>query len=359
MRPAFLFLFDGATGFFVRDDEWNHQFTWYAGVRRAISNLANRNNTMPPDGTFAIGIDVGGSRTRAALVGHDGRVWKRRAAPTQSWLGEGASHVELSPLLQSIDELRRTVAAKPDADVPIGLALPGVLDRAGRIVARSVNLAALEGLPLGDTIQQHTRSRVTVMTDIDAATWGEYLAMDIRPDRFVHLRIGTGIGCGAVVDGCIVRLARSVAGHVDALIVDKDADATVCGCGRRGCLEVYASGRALSRVSDSCGLGEGLDGWQRAIENRESAAMQAMEGPAKWLAAAIDNLVSQFESPVVCIGGGVAAHLPALIDAATRPRESAGGAEVARRPVAVQASLGDDAGVIGAALLALRENPPS
>lgn len=314
---------------------------------------------MPPDGTFAIGIDIGGSRTRAALVGDDGRVWKRRAASTQSWLGEGASHVDLSPLLRSIDELRRAVAAKADANVPIGLALPGVLDRAGRIVARSVSLAALEGLPLGDTIQQETRSCVTVMTDIDAATWGEYFAMETRPDRFVHLRIGTGIGCGAVVDGRIVRLARSAPGHVDALIVDKDADATVCTCGRRGCLEAHSSGRALSRLSVSCGFGEGLDEWQQAVETGESPAMHAIEEPAKWLAAAIDNLVVQFESPVVCIGGGVAAHLPALIDAATRPREPNGGAEVSGVPVVVQASLGDDAGVIGAALLALRRNPPS
>jgi glucokinase len=295
---------------------------------------------------FAIGIDVGATWTRAAAVDGSGRIV--------------ASHRDDTPrdadgfarrLVEAFDHVCRGANISTDAVTSIGLALPGIVDRDRGCLVRSVNLPFLEGVAIVDHLARAIGRRPALMTDAQAATWGEYSACSPRPERFAHLRLGTGIACGVVCGG---RLAPSGPGrttHWDVLIVDDGPEATPCPCGLRGCLETVASGRALEQHALQMGLKDGLDGLRHAWYRRDPRAVSLIDEVADALVIAITNLARKFQPQIVTIGGGAATALPCVVEEAIArsPSTTFQGGTV---PRVEAAKRGDEAGVIGAALLA-------
>ena len=307
------------------------------------TSLPGRGRDMSPEpATAAIGIDLGGTYTRAALVDGDGTIQKQRREPTLP-----------SPSAEALFEHLARIRAgltPSDAAIPIGVAIPGTLDRSRTGVVRSVRFPVLEGRPVANELARRLGEYVLLLTDAEAATWGEFLSRNERAPRFVHLRLGTGIACGLVLDGALQRLDAQRTTHLEALVVDRTPLATPCRCGLRGCLETIASGAALETQARHIGLTDGVDGLREGWRQRRPEAVQVIERAASALSVALRNLIETFTPDRICIGGGVADHLPELVDEA-RSRFEAG--ESTRQTAIEPARLGDNAGVTGAARLAL------
>ena len=369
-----------------------------------------------PPGTAAIGIDVGGSNVRAALVDYRGRILARlRAATPVDRNGDallGWMTDSVHELLDTFDDKRRVAPAnwpvpigagpppiragvsacrvpravrRPEPDTggsghagtlataaaggnfvggctptPIGLALPGPLDAVHGTVIRSVNLPFLEARSIAFELAQGTELPVRVVTDADAATWAEYLACEPGPERFAHLRLGSGVALGEVRGGRLLRRPRRDGRHLEALVVTAAPDAPSCVCGRRGCLEAYVGWSVLECARGRPPVEEPLQP-DRFCTDR-GPAIDAVSRGAWALARCVEKLRRRLpRGAVFVLGGGTLGAFPALIrdiqvDRSPHPCGTHPGAGVHR------ARLGDDAGVIGAALLALASNddwPPA
>ena len=320
----------------------------------------------------AIGIDVGGTWTRVAAVDSTGRVLAKERRPTPV---DGPATALLQLLGEMFSGLLEDTSLDRGQIQAAGLALPGLLDPKREVLVRSLRLPFLEDRPVRRDLSEKLRCPLTLMTDAEAATWAEYAARVPRPRRFVHLRLGTGIACGVVGNGQLQRLDEGRTSHLPVLVIDPGPDARVCSCGRSGCLETVASGPALAERAERAGYPDGLGQLQLAWQHGETPARELITQSAAALTASFANLTSTFRPDVICLGGGVVTVLPALFEEAVRryalPVAARKGAHIFRygdgnssgrtRPddhidalTIEPAGLGDDAGVIGAALLARR-----
>ena len=292
-----------------------------------------------------IGIDVGGTSTRAAAIDSVGRILSSRRAPTPRGVDDFCGWI-----VDVVQHIQRGIAEGTVGGV--GLALPGVVDAERGVVKRCVNLPFLEGQLLRDELSKNTGLAVRLMTDADATTWGEYTACTPRPRSFVHLRLGTGVACGIVVDNRLQPTDPERTTHWKVLVVDDRPEAVACPCGLRGCLETIASGPSLEARAARAAIPGGLAGLQQAWERNDSAASEIVSNAARGLVAAISNLKSRNSNEfVVCLGGGVITALPCLLEQ-TAERLRSFDDDFPKRVVIHPSRLGDDAGVIGAANLA-------
>jgi predicted NBD/HSP70 family sugar kinase len=301
----------------------------------------------------AIGIDVGGTQTRVALVDQAARVHARRSRPTKEI---SALHPLVDWLADSAAELGREAESAAGTARGVGIALPGTLDRDRRTVVRSLNLPFLEGRSFVDTLATRLDRPPVLLTDAEAASWGEYMVYEPKPGRFVHLRLGTGIACGVVTDGVLHRLDAGRRRHLDLLVVDTGPQVRPCRCGRRGCLETIASGPALEQVALALFGVAGLSKLEEAWRQGDSAVTQWLEQVADAVAAAVGNLTKRFGTGVVCLGGGVFEQLPSLRALTAARLAGSNDVGLADRPVLEPDRLGDDAGVVGAGLWAIRHS---
>jgi predicted NBD/HSP70 family sugar kinase len=256
-------------------------------------------------------------------------------------------------IADGVRELISESVSQGNNAVCMGVALPGVVDRAKGELVRSVNLPTLEGRRIIDELEEQVGLRAVLMTDADAATWGEYVASPMPGDSFAHLRLGTGIACGVVLHGRLMPTDPARRTHWNMLVVDHSADAAACSCGLRGCLEMIASGRALEGKARAIGLTDGIGGLQTAFAAGRIEALEIVRRSARAVDTAVANLDREFKVGTVAIGGGVIERLPCLLAEITEDFASQRDARFGSTFVAVGPTrLGDDAGVIGAALLA-------
>lgn len=296
-----------------------------------------------------IGVDVGGTHTRVGAVDGAGRLLRttRRSTPPS---------VHGESLVALIARAFRTITESLGESIDgVGLALPGLVDaKTGRLI-RSVNLTDVEGYPIVDALADEIGSPVHLLTDIQAATWAEYGALDPRPGRFVHLRLGTGAGVCAILNGQLEAQDATRSTHHPSLVVDPAPTAAKCPCGLRGCLEGYAAAPALiAGMSEHAGCRD-LRELQMHYNGGESLAIAIIDLAGDALAVALENVIRAYDADVVSVGGGVIMALPSLL---ARAIEVYGVRQDPNRilddsPIRA-AQLGDGAGVIGAASLAAR-----
>jgi len=186
------------------------------------------------------------------------------------------------------------------------------------------------------------------MTDAEAATWGEYVDFGSPATSFAHLRLGTGVACGVVVDGRLIPTDPQRRTHWPVLVVDERADAPLCPCGLRGCLEGFAGGDSIMRQARDMGFRD-LSEFEHGVHSNYEAAVRIMDQAAIGVCRAIGNLAVKFAVTNVVLGGGILAALPSLF---LRVQQAL--AKSASPGVCIRMSrLGDDAGIIGAARFAL------
>lgn len=303
------------------------------------------------DDAVAIGVDVGGTKLVAATVDADGRVLERVRRRTPARDPDAL-----------VDELHGLIADLGDA-LPVGVGIAGLVTPAG-VVRYGPNISVRD-LDLAGALRERTSRAVIVVNDASAATFGEQRVGAARGHGdVVLLTLGTGVGGGVVVGGRLLTGAHGFGGELGHVIVEEGG--RPCRCGNQGCVEAYAAGRAIGhrarqRLAEEPGhsrLGEidELTGRDVTLAARDGdvLAREVIEEAGRWLGAALATLVNALDPEVVLLGGGAAAQTATWMVPAAR------GAMVERiigrawrtPPPLELAALGDDAGMVGAGLLA-------
>jgi glucokinase len=308
-------------------------------------------------GRAAIGLDVGGTKVAGLLVDEDGEVLARGSSGTPATDAQAI----MATIVQVAGELRGS--GQP---VAIGIGAAGMVDFAAGTMRWAPNLAWSE-LPIRDLVSEQIDLPCIVENDANAAAWGEYRFGAASGYRHVLMvTVGTGIGGGIVADGALYRGAHGFAGEIGHVIVEPGGPE--CGCGNRGCWEQVASGHALDRLgrlavetrpeSLIARLAAGPEVTGRdvaeAAKQGDSLATSIFAQVGQRLGEGIAGLVNILDPEAVLVGGGVAE----VGDVLMAPARSAYMASVEapdHRPEVplLQAALGNDAGAIGAAALAL------
>ena len=311
--------------------------------------------------SVTIGVDIGGTKIAAGVVSATGEILARARRDTPAHDPDQIAH-DVAAVVTELQAGRSDVRA-------VGVACAGFVDRTGSTVLFAPNLA-WRNEPLKMRLEALVDQPVTIENDANAAAWGEFrFGAATDADDMVLVTVGTGIGGGVVVDSRLVRGAYGVGGELGHMRVIPDG--IRCGCGNRGCWEVYASGNALVReardlmasgalqaaaISAACGGDPAaLRGHHvtTAAQDGDPAAVELLADLGRWVGEGVASVAAILDPELIVIGGGVIAAGDLLLE----PARAAYGRQLTgrgHRPVAamVAATLGNDAGLIGVAALA-------
>jgi glucokinase len=283
-----------------------------------------------------IGIDIGGTNSRVGTVSPEGRVLVRAAAPTDAARGSAAT---ITTLLDMIHQVLSDSHARLSGPSAIGIAISGPIDVNTGIVSNPYTLGGWPPTDIVSPFRAAFQGAVVIAeNDANAAAVGEWrVGVGRGANRFVMVTLGTGIGVGFLVDGQIQRGSNGSHGEAGHLVLDPSGPS--CYCGAKGCWESLASGTALSnRLKDPSHM-------DRADYSR------AIEQIAHWTGLALVNLCAVFSPDAIAIGGGAGAQFDLMKDSISEVMHQH--RRLIRTDVPVLAAqAGDDAGLIGAALLA-------
>jgi glucokinase len=319
--------------------------------------------TAGPGPELTIGVDIGGTKVLGGVVDVHGDVLAQARRDTAA--RDAPKTLEL--IVEVVQELSRD---HPVSAVGVGAA--GWIDKARSRVLFAPNLA-WRNEPLRDLVAERVGLPVIVENDANVAAWAEfrYGAARDADESMALFTVGTGIGGGLVLGGQIIRGANGIAaemGHVRVV-----PGGLPCGCGRLGCLEQYASGKALVRYAREWaeadpasarillemagGSTEALTGplVTRAAQAGDVASCAAFAEVGRWLGSGLADIVQVVDPEVLVVGGGVI-DAGDLLMGPTRDAFVEQLAARGRLPVApvVPAEMGNTAGVVGAADLARR-----
>ncbi len=294
----------------------------------------------------AIGLDLGGTDLKAGLVSSRGELTHFLRRPARA---RESADAPLEVIAQAVTDLRRA-AAGPVAG--IGLGCPGVIDaESGALVGRTPHLPHWDSLPLRALLLERLGASLVVENDANLAALAEHRVGAARGARVsLTVTVGTGIGCGVIVDGRVLRGAHGGAGELGHLPLDGRYP---CGCGVPGCVEPECSGGGLVARATEAGLvvpdAAAVFAASAAGDPRASRLIERMTDR---LGALIAAAVQLLDPEVVVIGGGVSnageTLLVPLRAAVMRYALESHGRGVR----IVRAALGERAGVVGAGLAA-------
>jgi glucokinase len=307
---------------------------------------------------FAIGVDLGGTTVRAALVDDRGNILAQNEDETDA---TGGPERVLSQILGLS---RQLTASRPGlAPAGVGVSTPGPVDTISGIASDIPTLSGFAGFPLRAELERQFGLSVSLENDGIAAAIGEWqFGAGKGHDSLVYVTVSTGIGGGIIADGRVVRGRMGMAGHVGHMTITPDGEP--CPCGNRGCFEAYASGTAFTRRARQRASGRtdtllGRDGSpinSRAIfeagRKGDTFANQVIDEEADTLGRGITNLLHVLSPEIVVMGGGLSNEFDRLhagiADHITRRAMPA-----FREVPVVRAALGQNSGLVGAAALAL------
>jgi glucokinase len=308
-----------------------------------------------------VGLDLGGTKLLTGVVdGEQNVLYESRERTT------GASEeAVLDTIVEEIEEAR---TARPDV-VAAGLGIPCTIDRERGVAINAVNLQITD-VPIRDIVAERTGMPVFVDNDANVAALAEHRfgAAKGTTDA-VMLTIGTGIGGGVIIDGELYRGSIGAASEPGHMVIDLNGPPCQGTCPNHGCLEALASGTALAREGTAAagshpksalglalareGSVDGVTVTKAAIEGDE-AARDVLELVGMRLGVGLSSLANIFNPDVIVIGGGVIAAGDLLLEPARRQLRERALPPMNETPV-LEAQLGADAGMIGAAAMALEE----
>jgi glucokinase len=315
---------------------------------------------------YYIGVDLGGTNLRAAVINTEsGEILCQRKCPTLAREGQEAV---IARMLRLIEQLPAEGGLAASDIRGVGIGVPGTLDIDNGLILFLTNLPGQwREVPLQQIMQERSGFPVALINDVRAMTLSEWIFGAGRGvENLACFAIGTGIGGGVVVNGKFHLGNGGAAGEFGHQIVEIDGPA--CGCGGRGCLELYASGPAIAAM----GVKEVLHGHTtrigelvdydlnritsdvivRAARDGDALAAEILGRAGVYLGIAVSNVLSVLSPQRVIFGGGVAQAGELLLSFVRRTVRE----RVHVIPVDTieftTAALGDDAGLIGAALWA-------
>ena len=316
---------------------------------------------------YYIGIDLGGTNIAAGLVNENKEIVESGSVKT-------LSKRPLEEIVDDMAEVAKSVAKKAQVSMDeiewVGVGAPGTVISETGVIDYSNNLDWYN-VPLKDMLEERLGKKVFIANDANAAAYGEYLAGAAKDaDSSVMVTLGTGVGGGVVINNKIYtgfNDAGAELGHSVIILDGRD-----CTCGRKGCLEAYASATGLiattkeymeknknsimwdlvhgdiSKVSGRTAF----DGMRKG----DNTAAEVVNTFVKQLACGITNIINTFQPDILCIGGGISHEkeylinpLKEIVKKEVYSRNSKKNTEI------TVAALGNDAGIIGAACLGLSE----
>jgi len=311
---------------------------------------------------YAIGVDIGGTKIAAGVVDEDGTILAKTRRATAT--------TDSSSVDRVIIEACRELAEQFEIGA-IGLVAPGFVSSDQRTVMFTPNLPWRDH-PLRDNVAKALDLDVPIVVENDAngAAWAEFrFGTGQGVDDMVLLTIGTGLGCGAVVDGKLLRGAWGVATEAGHLRVVPNGHQ--CGCGLRGCWEQYASGNALvrnaraaidTRPAEAGAILDRCDGdpaqlkgpaITEAAQAGDPLAIELLAELGTWIGEGSAAVGTIIDPALIVIGGGVAAAGDLLLEPARAGFLSQLSGRGHRPVAAIElAAMGNDAGLVGAADLA-------
>ncbi len=310
---------------------------------------------------YLIGIDMGGTKL-AGGVFSDGRLLLSESVPMGEPDAEATADLTASLIKRLI------ASAGGESPAAIGIGVPGSADRERGTVEYANNIG-MEGVPFADMMSERVPGvPITLENDANAAAYAEFsLGAGLGCGSLVMITLGTGIGAGVIINGELFEGCNYAAGELGHTVIVPDG--LPCSCGGRGCLEMYASTSALVRQGreamererestlwELCG-GEPqkLDGklFFDAVRVGDAAARNVLDEFLRYLSLGILNVVNLLEPDAVVIGGGISREGELLLAPVRERLARESYSRMSKKTPRVEAAvLGNDAGIIGAALLA-------
>ncbi|MCE5344226.1 MAG: ROK family protein [Eubacteriales bacterium] len=306
------------------------------------------------ENVYRIGIDIGGTKVNMGIIREDGTVLDCDGIASKGADDAGDLVNEICHRMEAC--LTRNHLTMEEI-YHVGVGIPGTADYRNGIVRYSSNLFGTN-VPLADYFQEHWQRRVTVVQDSWAAAWAEYLfGQKKKWPSMLCLTIGTGIGCGIILNGHVYGGAMNTAGEIGHTSIVPNG--RLCSCGRRGCLETYASGTAIleqalerfpEKLKDLPQKGETV--FELAYEG-DQAVLGLIEESVDKLARGLAMMINIFSVNVITISGGMCIHEKLIINPLPEKIRGYGYPAWAEKnePLVLQAKLGSYAPMVGAAFL--------
>ena len=314
-------------------------------------------------GLCAVGVDLGGTKIAAALVNEQGRILKSARLSTNVEGGASAVVVQITEL---VSQLAGTAGSSV---VGIGMGVAGQIEAGSGVVRFAPNLD-WHDVPLKSQLSAACNLPVVITNDVRAITWGEWLyGAGKGCDDMICAFVGTGIGGGIVIKGKVLNGCSNSAGEIGHITIDMHG--SKCTCGNRGCMETLAGGWGIARQARRAvaadpkagvkllklahGKAEEITAKMVADAYRKGdvLAQKIVAQAGEALVAGMVSLVNAFNPCRLVLGGGIIDGLPELVERVEQGvGENALDAATGSLKV-VTAELDKDAGVIGAAALAM------
>jgi glucokinase len=310
---------------------------------------------------FVVGIDLGGTKILSICLTDRLEVTREDRRPTDAERGPDAV---IETMIESA--LAAAAGTKPAA---VGISAPGPVDIGRGVVTTPPNLPGWRDVPLARLVGEKLDLLAWVENDANAAAIAEHrIGAGKGVNHMILVTVGTGIGGGLILDGRLYHGASGAAGEVGHMVLDPRGP--ICGCGRHGCLEVLASGRALEAAAESIARDdpggvvariareEGVSPDARILDlaanKGDRLADEAVRRAGRYLGAGLTNLVNIFNPQLIVIGGSLRKAGDRYVGEARRVVEREAFPQHRADVRIVEAALGDEAPAVGAGLIALQ-----
>ena len=313
-----------------------------------------------------LGIDIGGTNIKIGIVSEQGQAVANDSFSTNA---DAPAQAAVDNIRQHAQQLAAKAGMPLETLAGAGIGCPGPLDLEKGIVNATPNLKQWDHVPLRDMISRATGLPAILENDANAAAFGEFWAGAGRGDTIKHMvmvTLGTGIGSGIIEDGHIIHGLSGFAGEAGHLIIQPDG--RPCGCGQKGCIEAYASAANLGRIAqeraqsrpDSAlaqtlkqkGRVSSKDVFEQATQG-DPLAMELVEQTTNYLAIFCVNLCRVLDPQMIVFAGGMILAGDALFNPLRQAFARQTWKLVKEKVTIVPAELGNDAGFIGAAVVAM------
>ncbi len=312
---------------------------------------------------YRVGIDLGGTNIVSGVVDENYNIVAKARLKTNSKRGFEAVVQDMATTVKMALEKANIDISQVDA---IGIGSPGAINSEKGIVNYAYNLG-FKDVPITDMIEEKLGIKTFLENDANAAAYGEFIAGAGKGTKnFILITLGTGVGGGIIINSKIFSGFNFVGAELGHSVIVQDGEQ--CTCGRKGCWEAYASATALIRQTKAEmvknknsvmweiteGDIENTDGLTAfdAMRKGDASGQKVVEEYINYIATGIVNMVNIFQPEVFCIGGGICNEGETLLNPITQKLNVENfGKNVEPKVKLKTATLGNDAGIIGAAYL--------
>ena len=313
--------------------------------------------------TKRIGIDVGGTNVKIALVDGEGKIIYSNSVPTYAQMGY---EYTVNNIKQAIRDLMKETNTDAKEIEGIGFDFPGQVDYKTGVVKLAPNIPGWVNVPIAQMIEEEFNIPTRIDNDLRCAALGELkFGAGKGCENFVCITVGTVICSGLVINGQLVRGAANAAGEIGHIKLQMNGG-PICGCGDTGCLEAFASGPSIVAMAQEYLKGgkstkfremAGADGEitpyivAKAAEAGDPVAKRIFEIVGTYIGMGLVSVINLLNPEKVIIGGGVAAAGDLLLDPIRKTIKERAMVVAGNSVEIVPAELGNSAGVIGASML--------